>query len=158
MCMFRTPYSKAVRAPSHGITFTEESRTLQSEYESTTIDWYLKRYSATGVDPFANRIMDARFGDFSNYESFLTAQTKLAQVRQGFDNLPAEVRAKFNNNINAFMEFVTNPANESELVSLGLVKPIASETQSTTGTAPVVDVQTPVVDAQSSSADPVKAD
>ena len=66
MSMFRTPYSEAVRAPSHGITFTEESKTLQSEYESTTIDWYLKRYSATGVDPFANRIVDARFGDFSN--------------------------------------------------------------------------------------------
>lgn len=158
MCMFRTPYSKAVRAPSHGITFTEESKTLQSEYESTTIDWYLKRYSATGVDPFANRIVDARFGDFSNYESFLTAQNKLAQVRQGFDNLPSEIRAKFNNNINAFMEFVTNPANEAELVSLGLVKPIASETHSTTGTVPVVDAQTPVADAQPSSEDSVKAE
>ncbi len=158
MCMFRTPYSKEVRVPSHGITFTEESKTLQSEYESTTIDWYLKRYSATGVDPFANRIVDARFGDFSNYESFLTAQTKLAQVRQGFDNLPSEIRAKFNNNINAFMEFVTNPENEAELVSLGLVKQSASETQSTTGTAPVVDVQTPVVEAQPSSEDSVKAE
>lgn len=152
--MFRTPYSKAVRSVSPGITFTEESKTLQSEYESTTIDWYLKRYSATGVDPFANRVMDARFGDFSNYDSFLTAQNKLAQVRQGFDNLPSEIRAKFNNNINAFMEFVTNPANESELVSMGLVKP-ASETHSNTGTAPVTDVVTPPVEAYPSPENPV---
>lgn len=136
MCMFRTPYSKAVRAPSHGITFTEESKTLQSEYESTTIDWYLRRYSATGVDPFADRALNARFGDFSNYQSFLDAQNKLAGIRQGFEQLPSEVRARFNNNINAFMEFVTDPQNADECVSMGLIQ-APEQTHSTTGTDPV---------------------
>lgn len=145
MCIFRTPYSKAVRAPSRGIEFTEESRTLQSEYESTTIDWYLKRYSATGIDPFANRLADARFGDFSNYESFLTAQTRLARVREGFDALPAEVRARFGNSINQFMEFVTNPNNADELKSMGLVT-VADEAQTGgTGSTPAHEPEpTPV--------------
>ena len=44
---FKDRYSS--RVPSAGTTFTEESRTLQSEYPQTTIDYYLKRYSATGV-------------------------------------------------------------------------------------------------------------
>lgn len=147
MCIFRTPYSKAVRAPSRGIEFTEESKTLQSEFESTTIDWYLKRYSANGVDPFADRLMGARFGDFSNYESFLTAQTRLARVRQGFDALPAEVRARFGNNINQFMEFVTNPNNVEELKSMGLVSVVEVQTGST-GSVPVHEPEpTPVEDA-----------
>ena len=91
MCHFRTPYSKAVRAPSHGILFTEPSQTDQSSLEETTIDYYLRRYAATGIDPAAGRLEAAQFGDFSSIDDFRSAQTKVAAVRSGFESLTAHV-------------------------------------------------------------------
>lgn len=121
MCHFRTPYSKAVRAPSHGILFTEPSQTDQSSLEETTIDYYLRRYAATGIDPAAGRLEAAQFGDFSSVDDFRSAQTKVAAVRSGFESLTAQERAQFDNNFSNYVEFILNPENAKAAQDMGFL-------------------------------------
>lgn len=121
MCHFRTPYSKAVRAPSHGILFTEPSQTDQSSLEETTIDYYLRRYAATGIDPAAGRLAAAQFGDFSSIDDFRTAQSKVAAVKSGFESLTAQERAQFDNNFSNYVEFILNPENAKAAQDMGFL-------------------------------------
>lgn len=121
MCHFRTPYSKAVRAPSHGILFTEPSQTDQSSLEETTIDYYLRRYAATGIDPAAGRLEAAQFGDFSSIDDFRSAQTKVAAVKSGFESLTAQERAQFDNNFSNYVEFILNPENAKAAQEMGFL-------------------------------------
>lgn len=121
MCHFRTPYSKAVRAPSHGILFTEPSQTDQSSLEETTIDYYLRRYAATGIDPAAGRLEAAQFGDFSSIDDFRSAQTKVAAVKSGFESLTAQERAQFDNNFSNYVEFILNPENAKAAEEMGFL-------------------------------------
>lgn len=128
MCHFRTPYSKAVRAPSRGILFTEPSQTDQSSLEETTIDYYLRRYAATGIDPAAGRLEAAQFGDFSSIDDFRSAQTKVAAVRSGFESLTAQERAQFDNNFSNYVEFILNPENAKAAQDMGFLHaPIVEE-------------------------------
>lgn len=156
MCHFRTPYSKAVRAPSHGIFFTEPSQTDQSSLEETTIDYYLRRYAATGIDPAAGRLEAAQFGDFSSIDDFRSAQTKVAAVRSGFESLTAQERAQFDNNFSNYVEFILNPENAKAAQDMGflhapIVEGMKNEKEIQSATANAAEVS------QSSSSDGEKA-
>ena len=156
MCHFRTPYSKAVRAPSHGIFFTEPSQTDQSSLEETTIDYYLRRYAATGIDPAAGRLEAAQFGDFSSIDDFRSAQTKVAAVRSGFESLSAQERAQFDNNFSNYVEFILNPENAKAAQDMGflhapIVGGMKNEKEIQSATANAAEVS------QSSSSDGEKA-
>lgn len=156
MCHFRTPYSKAVRAPSHGILFTEPSQTDQSSLEETTIDYYLRRYAATGIDPAAGRLEAAQFGDFSSIDDFRSAQTKVAAVRSGFESLTAQERAQFDNNFSNYVEFILNPENAKAAQDMGflhapIVEGMKNEKEIKPATANAAEVS------QSSSSDGEKA-
>lgn len=158
MCHFRTPYSKAVRAPSLGILFTEPSQTDQSSFEETTIDYYLRRYAATGIDPAAGRLEAAQFGDFSSIDDFRSAQTKVAAVKSGFESLTAQERAQFDNNFSNYVEFILNPENAKAAEEMGfLYAPIVEgmkhdkKNQQTETNAPEVS-QPPSVDGEKAPA------
>lgn len=90
---FKTRYN--ARKPTAGHTFTEESMALQSEFPQTTIDYYLKRYSATGVLGDPVRQQAAQFGDATGVEDFQDAMEKVTTVRNAFMELPAEERRRF---------------------------------------------------------------
>lgn len=138
MCHFRTPYSKAVRAPSHGILFTEPSQTDQSSLEETTIDYYLRRYAATGIDPAAGRLEAAQFGDFSSIDDFRSAQSKVAAVKSGFESLTAQERAQFDNNFSNYVEFILNPENAKAAQDMGFLHaPIVEEMKNAKEVRPV---------------------
>ena len=91
--MFPTRYS--ARVPTEGTVNDEPSLTLQSEYEGTTIDYYLKRYSATGLFGDPQRQAAARFDDVSEVSDFQTALNKVLEVQRAFGELSAEERRKY---------------------------------------------------------------
>ena len=154
MCHFRTPYSKAVRAPSHGILFTEPSQTDQSSLEETTIDYYLRRYAATGIDPAAGRLEAAQFGDFSSVDDFRSAQSKVAAVKSGFESLSAQERAQFDNNFANYVEFILNPENAKAAQDMGFLHaPIVKEMKNAKETQPASET---VAEVSQSSSDGVE--
>ena len=91
--MFPTRYS--ARVPTEGTVNDEPSLTLQSEYEETTIDYYLKRYSATGLFGDPQRLAAARFEDVSEVSDFQTALNKVLEVQRAFSELSAEERRRY---------------------------------------------------------------
>lgn len=115
---FRNPYD--AREPSKGFTCKTPSRTLQSETYATTIDYYLKKYAASGVLGDPSKINRAMYGDFTGLGDFQAMQEKINNVKNYFNTLPSDIRDKFGNNVNEFVSFVNNPANESQCYQLGI--------------------------------------
>lgn len=65
-------------------------------------------------------------------QDLATAMDIVSKAREQFDQLPVEVRDKFNYNPYRFMEFVTNDKNKEELVKMGLaniVEPVKTLAQ-----------------------------
>lgn len=116
---FRNPYS--ARVPSEGMTFEEESMTIESEAAGTTIDSYLKRYQATGLLGDPVRYSAGQFGDFADLQTFQESMNTVARVTETFASLPAELRAKFDNNPSIYVEFISDPKNAKEAIDLGLL-------------------------------------
>lgn len=91
--MFKTRYNS--RVPTQGTVNEEDSLTLQSEYPQTTIDYYLKRYSATGLLGDPNRAEQGQYLDVSEVGDFQAMQEKVMAVRTAFMKLPAEERRNY---------------------------------------------------------------
>lgn len=49
------------------------------------------------------------------------------EAQTAFDTLPAQIRNQFRNDPGAFLEFVQDPENASELVTMGLAQPPAPD-------------------------------
>lgn len=91
--MFKTRYNSRVQTT--GTINEEDSLTLQSEYPQTTIDYYLKRYSATGLLGDPNRAQQAQHIDVSELGDFQEMQNKVLAVCNAFMELPAEQRRAY---------------------------------------------------------------
>jgi hypothetical protein len=91
--MFKTRYNS--RVPTQGTVNEEDSLTLQSEYPQTTIDYYLKRYSATGLLGDPNRAQQGQYLDVSEVGDFQAMQEKVMAVRNAFMELSAEERRAY---------------------------------------------------------------
>lgn len=91
--MFKTRYDS--RVPTQGTLNEEDSLTLQSEYPQTTIDYYLKRYSATGLLGDPARAEAGQYIDVSEIGDFQEMQNKVLAVRNAFMELPAEERRQY---------------------------------------------------------------
>jgi len=62
------------------------------------------------------------YGDFTGIVDFESASLAVARAEEGFMQLPAEARAKFDNSPQAFLEYASR-VTEEELISFCGVKP-----------------------------------
>lgn len=100
-------------------TFEKPSLTKQSFKEECDVNNILKKFAKTGLIEHVNRFS----GDYGNYTSVQDYQTSLNQIMSAnemFESLPSKVRARFGNNPAEFLDFVGNPENIQEMISLGL--------------------------------------
>lgn len=103
--------------------FALPSRTKQSFRDECDVNQIMKRFkNSMGVDYLSrfNGYVDGQFGDFTGVVDYRSAIDQIRQARGVFDALPAKVRARFQNDPAAFLDFVQDPKNGDELVSLGL--------------------------------------
>lgn len=114
----KRPYgaSDRVVAPSSG----GPGKTKQASKDECDINQIMKRYAKTGQLPPG--MGTGRYGDFSTYEDFLSAQIVVKTAEIQFNSLPAQVRQRFNNDPANLLEFVGNPDNLEEARKLGLLK------------------------------------
>lgn len=85
------------------------------------------------------------FGDFSDVKDFQEAQNLIASTSQFFESLPSDLRARFGNNPAQFLEFVNNPDNIEEAISLGILQKAPESIEvSPVEQKPSVDVQSTV--------------
>ncbi len=105
----------------------DPGRTRQCFAEDADINNIFAKYRRTGIlgDPL-EVAKKAFFDDFSDVDFEASAQ-KIAAVKQAFDALPSDVRTRFENDPAQLLDFIDDPANESEAVDLGLLPRSAVE-------------------------------
>jgi len=99
--------------------FEGASRTKTEFADEANINNIVRRANISGVLPQGSR--QPLFGDFSEVQTYEEAQGQIAAAEESFLHLPAELRAKFDNNVADLLDYIDNPANEEEAISLGLL-------------------------------------
>lgn len=117
----RSPYNydREFASDSSGLFCEDASLAKQSFLEESDINTIVRRFGLTGELPTNVRM--PTFGDFSVVSDFHEAMNAIAQANEAFDSMPAEVRARFNNDPGAFVAFCSDEANRVEARKLGLV-------------------------------------
>lgn len=102
-----------------------KSRTHQSFRDEANVNNIMKRYNKTGIliEPGKVRsYRQATFGDFTDLPDLPTTLDRAREADQRFLALPAQLRARFNNNVGELLAFVQEPANYDEAVELKLLQ------------------------------------
>lgn len=103
-----------------GLKCDEPSLTKQSESDACDINKIMARYEKDGVLRHVSE--NAPFyADVSQVPDYQAALEVVQKADELFMSMPAELRAKFDNDPQVYFDFVSNPANKAELEKLGLV-------------------------------------
>jgi len=102
------------------VSIFEESRTQQHFKSQTNINSIMDRYKKTGILPTRND--QPVFGDFSNVEDYQSSLNKLMIAQESFNQLPANIRKRFQNDPGQLIDFISKEENRDEAITLGLVK------------------------------------
>lgn len=116
--------------------FTKPGLTRQEFKQDCDLGLIIKRFQRTpeGRAALANASGFAegcRFGDVSAVPDFRAARDAVIAAQAKFMALPAIVRRRFGNDPAEFLDFMQNPANADEALSLGLIKPVSQNAAST---------------------------
>jgi phage internal scaffolding protein len=123
----RTPYNYDTDAASNesGLACEEPSLAQQHFKEECDINTILQKFSITGLLPESP--LSPRYGDFSGISDYHTALNRVIAAQDEFEALPAQIRARFDNDPAKLIEFLDNDANRPEAEDLGLVERAAAE-------------------------------
>lgn len=117
----RVPYRYDTEAASRASALDgfEPTRTQQQFADEVDINTIAKNFGITGRLP--ENVRMPSFGDFSDVSDYQTALNAARRAQHSFMQMPAEVRARFLNDPQKFVEFCSNPGNRDEAIKLGLV-------------------------------------
>lgn len=101
------------------------SLTKQSMSDDCDINAIMARFEKTGVLTSVNE-SSPRYGEYADVVDYDESLRIVMDAQEAFADLPAKVRAKFENDPGQFLDFVGNPANAEEMVTLGLSKPVVA--------------------------------
>ena len=133
----RTPYNYDTLAASDesGIACEDASLAQQQFKDECDINNILRQFNITGQLPQAT--LSPKYGDFTGISDYKTALDRVIAADEEFMNLPANLRARFDNDAANLIEFLNNDENRLEAEKLGLVEPKQELI------APAVEAQTP---------------
>lgn len=117
----RTAYNYDTNAASNetGIDTGTEGGAKQSFKDEVDINTILKRFGVGYEMPATPRV--PMQGDFTHITDFQSAQNAIVKAREMFDEYPAHIRSKFDNDPRKFTEFCLDPENREEMKELGLL-------------------------------------
>lgn len=104
-----------------GLDCGVESMTQQQFKDECDINTIVARFGLTGQLPDDVRVPVS--GDFTGVVDFQTAMNSVRAAEEAFMELPGALRARFANDPQRLMEFVSDDENMDEARKLGLLKP-----------------------------------
>lgn len=104
----------------------DKSLTQQNFKDEVDINFLLEKFKVTGAVPAGVRL--PQYGDFSQVSDYRSALDAVNAARYSFMELPANIRDKFANDPQRFLEFCSDPENADKLIDMGL----ATKPQETT--------------------------
>lgn len=114
---FQHAYSVPNRASD--LECLDPSLAQQSFKDDADINVMLERFKVTGVMP--QGVVMPTYGDFTGISDYRSAVAAINKAQNAFMDMPANVRARFDNDPQKFLEFVADDKNRDEAVRLGLV-------------------------------------
>ena len=117
----RTPYNYDTNAASDESGLACEEPTLAQQHfkDECDINNILRQFNVTGMLPEAP--LSPRYGDFTGISDYHTALNAVIAAEDEFMALPANLRARFQNDPENLINFLDNDANKEEAIKLGLV-------------------------------------
>ncbi len=113
-------YDRDKNSASASFVFTKPSRTKQSFRDECDINYILRQFNVTGQLPIGS--VQPQYGDFSGITDYQSALNAVMAAQDSFLQLPAKVRARFDNDPALFVEFASDEANKDEMKALGLLR------------------------------------
>lgn len=116
----RSAYNYDTMAASNesGLDCQDDSLAQQHFRDDCDINVIVNTFVRTGELPDP-RVMP-QFGDFSGVRDFHSALNQVLEAQEAFLQLSPQVRARFNNDPGALIDFLNDDANYDEAVKLGL--------------------------------------
>lgn len=122
------------------------SLTQQQFQQEANINFIVKRWKKTGVDPRDHERVPL-VGDLSTVPNFQQAQNQVRVVMELFEGLPAKVRERFQNSPEKMLAFVNDPSTQEEAIALGIAKrrpePDKTKMGASPGASPTPDAGAP---------------
>lgn len=119
----RTPYNYDMDEVSKetGVDRGDEPSMTQQQFaEEVDINTIVRRFGLTGELP--NGINMPQSGDFTDAPDFQTALNLVRQAEEAFLDIPAETRARFNNDPARVIAFMEDATNKEEAIKLGFIE------------------------------------
>lgn len=114
-------YDRNIAGDESGLDTGPESMTKQEFKEECDINTIVRRFGLTGQLP--EGLIAPTFGDFEFIGDYQSALNAIYQAQDSFMELPADVRARFENDPQQFVAFCSDAKNREEAEKLGLVFP-----------------------------------
>lgn len=114
-------YGFAERSRKFASVPVGESLTVQADAEDADINTIVRRFHLTGSMPQGLR--PPTYADFDEVFDFHSAQIAVARATEMFMAMPADVRSRFSNDPQIFLDFAENPDNIDDLRAMGLAVP-----------------------------------
>lgn len=119
--LIRTNYCTLNRSECSDLFCETPSLTEQSFKDSMDINNILARCISGDFSGLCAR--PAQYLDTTQLNDFQENMNRLSNVKNYFDALPSELRAKFNNDLRTFTEFCSNSSNVDAMREMGLLPP-----------------------------------
>jgi phage internal scaffolding protein len=97
---------------------TEPTLAQQQFKEQCDINNIIKQYQQTGELPLSGKV--GQFLDVSNIQDYHTSLLTVYEAQKAFDNLPSNIRSRFENDPNQLLAFIEDDKNTEEAQKLGL--------------------------------------
>jgi phage internal scaffolding protein len=127
-------YDKDAASNESGLACEEPSLAQQHFKDECDINNILRQFNITGLLPESP--LSPRYGDFTGIGDYHTALNRVIAAQDEFEALPAQIRARFDNDPAQLIEFLENSENRPEAEELGLVEKVAAEAVEATKTTP----------------------
>ena len=123
----RTPYNYDKDAASNesGLHCEDVSLAQQHFKDECDVNTILQKFNITGILP--EQTLSPRYGDFTGIGDYHSALNAVMAAQDEFELLPAQIRARFENDPAKLIEFLNDDNNRPEAEELGLVNKSAAE-------------------------------
>lgn len=117
----RTPYNYDLDAASSesALHCLEPTLAQQNTKDECDINEIVRRFGITGTLP--DNFNPPQYGDFTGINTYQDALLAVRDAGESFMEMPAELRARFNNDPAQLIDFLASDANRVEATQLGLI-------------------------------------
>ena len=110
----------------HRISFGTKSRTKQAHAKEADINYIMRKYLKTGLLEHSQK-HKPDYG-FATSEDFHTSMNIITRANSMFEDLPSQIRSRFDNQPSQFLDFVHDESNKQEMLQMGLLNPNYQDT------------------------------